>query len=123
MEAIIFDKKSATLKYEKKRTIPCLINDNDVIVKVEYSGICGTDLHIVEVCIFIKSCIAFRFLLNKVNLQGAFPCDDKKPFVLGHEFCGIIESAGPKAHFRPGQRVVVDPNRYQTLFFHLIFFQ
>ena len=49
--------------------------------------------------------------LRVINLQGAFPCNDKHPFILGHEFCGVIESVGPGAHFQPGQRVVVDPNR------------
>ncbi|XP_077290005.1 D-altritol 5-dehydrogenase-like [Arctopsyche grandis] len=89
MEALVFDKASGVLKHEKNRKVPVLINDNDIIVKVEYSGLCGTDLHIIE---------------------GAFPCNDKRPFVMGHEFCGVVQSAGLTAHFKPGQRVVVDPN-------------
>lgn len=37
--------------------IPVRENDSEVVVKVAFAGICGTDLHIVEVNIFwIFSC-------------------------------------------------------------------
>lgn len=49
MEGLLFDKKTGTLKHEKNRKLPVLINSNDVLVKVVYSGVCGTDLHIIEV--------------------------------------------------------------------------
>lgn len=54
MEALVFDKASGVLKHEKNRKVPVLINDNDIIVKVEYSGLCGTDLHIIEVSFTFK---------------------------------------------------------------------
>lgn len=49
MEAVVFDGKSLTLKYDPDYPMPQLVNDDDVIVKVEYSGVCGTDLHIIQV--------------------------------------------------------------------------
>ena len=29
---------------------PDVVHDDDVLVHVEYAGLCGTDIHIVEVC-------------------------------------------------------------------------
>lgn len=49
MEAVVFDGKSLTLKYEKAYPMPKIENDTEVIVKVEYSGVCGTDVHIIQV--------------------------------------------------------------------------
>ncbi|XP_014365046.2 D-arabinitol dehydrogenase 1 [Papilio machaon] len=90
MEALVFDGKSLTLKYDPKYPIPQLVNDDDVIVKVEYSGVCGTDLHII---------------------QGEFPASKERPLPLGHEFSGTVHEAGKAAVFKKGQKVVVDPNR------------
>ncbi|XP_049883883.1 uncharacterized protein LOC126379235 [Pectinophora gossypiella] len=89
MEAVVFDGKTLSLKYEKNYPMPKVINDDDVIVKVEYSGICGTDLHII---------------------QGEFPASKERPFPLGHEFSGVVHDAGKKSIFKKGQKVVVDPN-------------
>lgn len=52
MEAIVFDANTLTLKYDKNYPIPVIEDDTDVIVKVEYSGLCGTDLHIIQVSMF-----------------------------------------------------------------------
>ncbi|XP_064292966.1 uncharacterized protein LOC128681846 isoform X2 [Plodia interpunctella] len=90
MEAVVFDGKSLTLKYDNKYPMPKLVNDTDVIVKVEYSGVCGTDLHII---------------------QGEFPALKERPLPLGHEFSGEIFQAGKASVFKKGQKVVVDPNR------------
>jgi 2-desacetyl-2-hydroxyethyl bacteriochlorophyllide A dehydrogenase len=62
---------------------------DEVLVKVERVGICGTDLHI---------------------FHGHYAAD-KLPLVPGHEFVGIVADAGDRAQrFRTGQRVVVDIN-------------
>ncbi|CAH2056130.1 unnamed protein product, partial [Iphiclides podalirius] len=90
MEAVVFDGKSLTLKYEPNYPMPKITNDTDVIVKVEYSGVCGTDLHII---------------------QGEFPASKDRPLPLGHEFSGIVHEAGKASIFKKGQKVVVDPNR------------
>ena len=61
---------------------------DELLVRVEASGICGTDRHL---------------------LHGEFPC--KPPVTLGHEFCGIIEATGEGVQgFRPGMRITGDPN-------------
>ncbi|KAL0809358.1 hypothetical protein ABMA28_011563 [Loxostege sticticalis] len=88
MEAVVFNGKELKLKYEKAYPMPKIENDTDVIVRVEYSGICGTDLHII---------------------QGEFPAS-KDPLPLGHEFSGVVHEAGNKSIFKKGQKVVVDPN-------------
>lgn len=65
------------------------IETNDLLIKVAYSGICGTDLHIFE---------------------------GKNPFVTfpiipGHEFSGIIESLGSKVNdFSINEKVAINPN-------------
>ncbi|XP_041970637.1 D-arabinitol dehydrogenase 1-like [Aricia agestis] len=90
MEAVVFDGKALSLKFEKKYPMPKLIHDDDVIVRVEYSGVCGTDLHII---------------------QGEFPAPRDRSLPLGHEFSGVVHQAGKSSLFKVGQRVVVDPNR------------
>ncbi|VVC99853.1 unnamed protein product [Leptidea sinapis] len=90
MKAVVFDGEKLSLKYDEKYPMPKILNDEDVIVKVEYSGVCGTDLHII---------------------QGEFPARKDRPLPLGHEFSGIVHEVGNKSIFKKGQKVVVDPNR------------
>ncbi len=62
------------------------IDQKSVIIKVEMTGICGTDLHIYH--------------------EGLVPSGS----VLGHEFCGeIIEVGGEVKNLKVGDRVVVNP--------------
>jgi len=59
------------------------LNDEQVLVKIEKVGLCGTDVHIT---------------------QGLFPSDPPK--ILGHEFSGIIVDVGSKVpKDRIGKRV------------------
>lgn len=61
---------------------------DDLLVRVEASGICGTDRHL---------------------FHGEFPC--KPPVTLGHEFSGIIEAMGNSVSgLAMGDRVTGDPN-------------
>ncbi|XP_046742927.1 D-altritol 5-dehydrogenase-like [Diprion similis] len=88
MEFLSFDSKSKSLTL-KKGDIP-VPKPDEVLVKVAYSGICGTDLHIVE---------------------GSFPCKSDGPVTLGHEFSGVVQAIGSEVTvFSVGQRVAVDPN-------------
>ena len=48
MDAIVFDPKAKKLVFTKV-DMPSTPEKNEVIVKVAYSGICGTDLHIIDV--------------------------------------------------------------------------
>ena len=62
------------------------ISDDSVIIKVEMTGICGTDLHIYH--------------------EGLVPPGS----VLGHEFCGeLIDVGGDVKDLKTGERVVVNP--------------
>ena len=62
--------------------------ENEVLIKVEASGICGTDVHI------------FRG-----EYVGGYPV------IPGHEFAGLVERTGPGVHrIRSGDRVTVEPN-------------
>ncbi|PSN51331.1 hypothetical protein C0J52_15719 [Blattella germanica] len=87
MQAVQFDLRQKKISLVEVN-IPSSTDRLDVVVKVQYAGVCGTDLHIVE---------------------GAFPCNSS-PFILGHEFCGIVSFVGSDVkHVRPGDNVVVDP--------------
>lgn len=64
---------------------PRVIDAEDVIVKVTGSTICGSDLHL---------------------YHGVIP-QMQKGDVLGHEFCGVVESVGPgSTKWKKGDRVV-----------------
>jgi len=64
---------------------PRLLEDRDVILQVTGSTVCGSDLHL---------------------LHGSVVQLDKGD-ILGHEFCGIVESIGSAiTTLRPGDRVV-----------------
>jgi 2-desacetyl-2-hydroxyethyl bacteriochlorophyllide A dehydrogenase len=61
---------------------------DDLLVRVEACGICGTDRHL---------------------LHGEFP--STPPVTLGHEFCGIVEAIGSAVSgFHSGDRITGDPN-------------
>ncbi|XP_011301827.1 D-arabinitol dehydrogenase 1 [Fopius arisanus] len=64
--------------------------EDEVLIKVAFSGICGTDLHI---------------------LEGSFPAKKDGCLTLGHEFSGTIEALGGAVKtLKIGQKVAVDPN-------------
>ncbi len=63
---------------------------DDVLVKVRTVGICGTDLHIVEVPPGFEA------------VPGT---------ILGHEFMGEVAAVGDQVRdLKPGDRVVIEPN-------------
>lgn len=67
--------------------IPKIQNPNDVLVKVKYTGICGSDV-------------------PRVNLGTSHTF----PNILGHEFSGIVEEAGSQVtRVKPGDRVAGVP--------------
>jgi L-iditol 2-dehydrogenase len=66
---------------------------NEVLVKIEYVGICGSDLHYYE-----------------SGRIGDFVV--KPPFVLGHEPGGVVVEAGAEvSHLKPGDRVALEPGK------------
>ncbi len=65
------------------------IKETEVLVKVSYAGICGTDQHI---------------------FSGEFHPRTHVPFIPGHEFAGTIVETGQAVHnYKAGDRVTVDP--------------
>jgi len=63
--------------------------DDQVLIRVHWASICGTDLHI---------------------YLGEFKPRVTYPRILGHEFSGVVESVGENVlHLKEGDRVVVDP--------------
>jgi len=62
--------------------------DNELLIKVMASGICGTDIHI---------------------FRGEYMGD--YPVIPGHEFSGIVEEVGQAVtRFQPGDHVAIEPN-------------
>ncbi len=65
------------------------ISGNEVLIKVSYACICGSDQHV--------------FL-------GEFHPRTRLPLIQGHEFAGTIVGTGPDVkNFKSGDRVAVDP--------------
>jgi threonine dehydrogenase-like Zn-dependent dehydrogenase len=74
----------------KDRPKPELKKDTDALIKVEGVGICGTDLHILQV-------------------PPAHPA--RQNSILGHEFTGKIVEVGSRVpDFAPGDTVLIDPH-------------
>ena len=64
--------------------------DDEVLVKVEYVGVCGSDLHYYEA-------------------GGIGPNIVKPPFVLGHEAGGtVVEVGADVKHLKVGDRVIIN---------------
>src|SRR5579864_8074729 len=83
MKALVFHKPK-DVRYETVPD-PRIENARDVILSVTCASICGSDLHV---------------------YNGYFP--QKSPFVLGHEFMGVVVEVGPRVRdLKKGDRVVV----------------
>ncbi|XP_060533536.1 uncharacterized protein LOC132706296 [Cylas formicarius] len=69
--------------------VPRITDPDQVLIKVAFAGICGTDLHIIA---------------------GEFPCS-AQTVTLGHEFSGTVVDVGSDVvNVKKGDRVSVDPN-------------
>jgi len=83
--AILIDDKEIRFGEVPKPTL----KDDQVLIRVHWASICGTDLHI---------------------YLGEFKPRVKYPRILGHEFSGVVEGLGENvSHLKKGDRVVVDP--------------
>ncbi|KAL4778037.1 chaperonin 10-like protein, partial [Aspergillus varians] len=82
MQAVVF--KGPLQVALEQRPIPEIQNPTDVIVKVRYTALCGSELHV---------------------FRGHQPSGTD--FIMGHEFTGEVTSTGPAVQkFKPGDRVV-----------------
>lgn len=87
------------IRYNTEIAIPQVNNPDDVVVKVAYCGICGTDLHEFEVPIFFANAAK----------DGDKISGKKLPLVLGHEFSGVVQAVGANVtKLQPGDHVVVE---------------
>ena len=67
--------------------------DDEVLVKLEYVGICGSDMHYYE-----------------TGAIGNYIV--KPPFVLGHEPGGVVTEVGKNVkHLKVGDRVALEPGK------------
>lgn len=88
MKAIVYE----GIKDVKVKNVgdPKIEKDDDIIVKVTSTAICGSDLHLIH---------------------GMVP-NMPKGFILGHETMGIVEEVGRDVHkVKKGDRVIV-PSPY-----------
>lgn len=66
-----------------------VMTETDVLVRVKYASICGSDQHL---------------------FKGDFHPRTKLPFTPGHEFAGVVEKFGSEVQgFTIGEKVAVDP--------------
>ena len=70
---------------------PLIARDDDVLVRSQAVGVCGSDLH--------------YYLSDSVGADKV-----KYPFIPGHECAGVVTDVGPKvARVKPGDTVVIEP--------------
>ena len=88
------------IRYNTEIPVPQVTGPDDVIVKVAFCGICGTDLHEYEEPIFFSSA---------ASPDGDKISGKKLPLVLGHEFSGVVHEVGSNVtHVKEGDHVVVE---------------
>jgi threonine dehydrogenase-like Zn-dependent dehydrogenase len=86
MKAAVFEKIGVITV--KEVPVP-MINDDEVLIKVKNTGICGTDW----------------------SIYNGWYSADKLPMIAGHEFSGVIAQIGKNGNgFKEGDRVTADIN-------------
>lgn len=77
-----------------EESVPEIKNADDVLLKVDVVGICGSDVH--------------YYTTGRIGSQIA-----EYPFTVGHELSAtVIETGADCRHLQPGDRVAVDPLVY-----------
>ena len=85
MKAALIEKENSIKTIETEKPEP---KENELLIEVFASGICGTDLHIFQ-----------------GDYKGTYP------IIPGHEFSGIVRKAGEKVrNIKVGDRVAIEPN-------------
>jgi L-iditol 2-dehydrogenase len=84
------------------RDVPCpALRNDEVLVRVQAVGLCGTDLHI----------FGGHANYNRDARGRARPLAEH-PQILGHEITGVVDTVGDAVDaVRPGDRVVIDQGR------------
>ncbi|KAI1998702.1 hypothetical protein LOZ51_002436 [Ophidiomyces ophidiicola] len=82
MKAVVF--KGPHAVSVEDRPIPKIQDPNDIIVKVTYTALCGSELHV---------------------YRGHQPSDTD--FIMGHEYTGIVQEVGSEVKtVKPGDKIV-----------------
>jgi L-iditol 2-dehydrogenase len=70
---------------------PRVANDDDVLIKMNTIGVCGSDIH--------------YYVRGKIGSQVV-----KYPYPVGHEGSGIVDKVGKKVkQVKPGDRIAIEP--------------
>jgi L-iditol 2-dehydrogenase len=70
---------------------PIIVNDTDVLIRMERIGVCGSDVH--------------YYTAGRIGSQVV-----KYPFPVGHEGAGTVLKTGPAVTcVRPGARIAIEP--------------
>jgi L-iditol 2-dehydrogenase len=70
---------------------PGIKNDNDILLKIEVVGVCGSDVH--------------YYLTGRIGSQVV-----RYPYLVGHECSATVEKIGKKVtRVKPGDAVIVEP--------------
>jgi len=94
MKALLFSKKKSL--EIRDVPIPKINNENEVLIKVKATGICGTDIHI---------------------LRKEYPA--KPGVILGHESSGIVEEVGLQVtNVKHGDKIILDPTYHCGICFY-----
>lgn len=90
MKQAVMTKLQKVELQEAPKPVP---KEHEVLVKVEYVGVCGSDLHYYE-----------------AGRIGDFIVEP--PFVLGHEAAGtVVETGSGVTHLQKGDRVALEPGK------------
>ncbi|MBI5118120.1 alcohol dehydrogenase catalytic domain-containing protein [Candidatus Poribacteria bacterium] len=74
----------------RKKPVPAVSREKDVLLRIEVASVCGTDVHILSV-------------------PPGHPANAAT--ILGHEYVGeVIDAGNGVTHLKKGDRVVVNPN-------------
>lgn len=98
MKAIVYY-DNQDIKYHESFPEPEINHETEVKIKVEYCGICGTDLHE-----YSSGPFFFKDKRSEISNHSKVQC-------MGHEICGEIVEMGAKVtSLKMGEKVVIEPN-------------
>ncbi|KAK9419905.1 putative D-xylulose reductase [Seiridium unicorne] len=77
----------------ENRPVPEIHDPNDVLIRVSYVGVCGSDVH---------QWVHGGFEMKRIS--------EESPLVMGHEASGIVHYVGSAVTgLKPGDRVAIEP--------------
>ena len=117
MQALRYHPGESDFVLERNLSHPVIEDDDDVLVKVEFAGLCGTDLHIVGVRFFLIHALSCDSGVLSNYFQGEFGNCSIVPVTLGHEFSGIVLDSGKNVPVPPGTKGWLITYMYSSIFY------